>query len=91
MSQPSSPQLVSQSLIKTQCIVPKIAILPWIRSRFPELGEDAKLTGIGYHYQDGADSYAFTIEHTIQLPKPAGPILLSVPNGDAADGDVEER
>jgi hypothetical protein len=69
----------SRSCIKTECVIPNGVILPWVLSRFPELAHDAKLVGIDTTYRGG---HKFTVEHTVQAVKPAGPIMLSPPGDD---------
>ena len=73
----------SKSCIKTECVIPTGVILPWVLARFPEMAHDATLVSIATTYRGG---YTFTIEHTVQAAKPAGPILLA----PMIDGEVQE-
>lgn len=77
---------VSQSCIKTKCIIDKKEVLKWVLSRFPELNCDARLDAMQDNFNG---SCTFTVEHTIQPPKPVGPILLSVTIEDVADAEFE--
>lgn len=74
----------SRSCIKTECVIPDGVILPWVLSRFPEMGQDAKLVDIACTFRGG---HKFTVEHTVQAAAPAGPIMLSAPNEEVADAD----
>ena len=75
---------ISVSRIRTTCEIPDATVLRWIVSLFPELADDAKLTSASNNYR-GAVS--FDVEHTVQAPQPAGPILLAPIGGDDADSD----
>jgi len=70
---------VSQSRIATTCEIPKSTVLKWVVELFPELAADAKMTGVSDSYRG---SVKFEIEHTIQAPQPAGPILLAPLDGE---------
>jgi hypothetical protein len=72
---------ISVSRIATTCEIPNGTVLRWIVGLFPELAADAKLTSASNNYR-GAIS--FEIEHTVQAPQPAGPILLAPLDGDDA-------
>lgn len=76
----------SQSCIQTDVTIPKEVLLQWILSRFPEIHEDAKIDNVVDTY---TGSVKFTILHTRQEPKPAGPIMLTPPNKDVEDAEVQ--
>ena len=64
----------SISVIKTQCAIPEQDVVDWIMSKFPSLGSDSTLVAVNRNYRGAV---IFDIEHTKQLPQPAGPILLA--------------
>ena len=78
---------ISQSRITTTCEIPNATVLRWIVELFPELADDAKLTSASNNYRGAVK---FDIEHTIQAPKPAGPILLAPLAGDDAEVNLGE-
>lgn len=80
----TSPE--SRSMIRTECAVPNATILRWLLSMFPEIHEDAKIDTVVDTYRG---SIKFTVLHTQQPSKPAGPIMLSPPGEDVADAEVE--
>lgn len=75
---------ISVSRITTTCEIPNATVVRWIAALFPELAADAKLSSASSNYR-GAVS--FDIEHTVQAPQPAGPILLAPLAGDDAVTD----
>jgi hypothetical protein len=79
---PEKLKPISVSRIRTTCEVPDGTVLRWIVALFPELADDCKLCNAGTNYR-GATS--FEIEHTIQAPQPAGPILLAPLSGEDAE------
>ena len=68
----------SQSRISTRCEIPKGRVLQWVVELFPEIAEDARLAHIGDNYNG---SVYFEVDHTVQAPRPAGPILLAPLDG----------
>jgi len=74
---------ISQSRVATTCEIPNATVLKWIVGMFPELADDATITSAGNNYRGAVK---FEIEHTVQAPQPAGPILLAPLDGEDADG-----
>lgn len=80
------PIAIAKSMIKTEIIVPDFSIVAMLVKMFPELGEDVNLTNVESTYTTGRQC-KFTVEHCVQEPKPAGPILLEAVNGDAEEAE----
>ena len=72
---------ISVSRIRTTCEVPDGTVLRWIVALFPELADDCSLSSVSSNYRGGI---SFEVEHTVQAPKPAGPIRLAPLAGDDA-------
>ena len=77
---------ISVSRITTTCEIPNATVVKWIAALFPELAADAKLSSASSNYRGGV---SFDVEHTIQAPQPAGPILLTPLDGEDAD-DIDQ-
>ncbi len=81
----------SQSRIKTELKIPCPTVLRLILDLFPEIADDAQIV----QAWAAGGSVEFTVEHTVQPLKQAGPILLAQPdpldpNGEVEDGETTE-